>query len=78
MGLLGVLGEMPTVFSTEERAQHRLELRDLTFAAIAPIMGLQEAVQSIYDVMRGGGGVKYSGGGGGCGGCGGGCGGCGG
>ncbi len=78
LGLLGVLGEMPTVFSTEERAQHRLELRDLTFAAIAPIMGLQEAVQSIYDVMRGGGGVKYSGGGGGCGGCGGGCGGCGG
>ena len=28
LGLLGVLGEMPTVFSIEERAQHRREVRD--------------------------------------------------
>jgi hypothetical protein len=65
LGLLGVLGEMPTVFSIEERAQHRQELQDLTFAAIAPIMGMHEAVQSVYDAMHGKGGAV-----GGCGGCG--------
>jgi hypothetical protein len=70
LGLLGVLGEMPTVFSTEECAQHRQELWDLTFAAIAPIMGLHEAVASVYEEMHDSGGVV--------GGCGGGCGGCGG
>jgi hypothetical protein len=77
LGLLGVLGEMPTVFNIQERAQHRRELQDLTLAAIAPIMGLHEAVESIHGVMRGrgsrnGGGTFVGYGcGGGCGGCGG-------
>jgi Golgi phosphoprotein 3 (GPP34) len=69
LGLLGILGEMPTVFSIEERAQHRQRLWDLTFAAIAPFRGLHEAVASVYEEMQGKGGVV--------GGCGGGCGGCG-
>ena len=56
LGLLGVLGEMPTVLHIDEHAQHRREVRELTFAAIAPLMGLDEAVESIYDVMRGRGG----------------------
>lgn len=38
LGLLGVLGEMPTVLSIDERAQRHRELRDLAFTAIAPIM----------------------------------------
>jgi Golgi phosphoprotein 3 (GPP34) len=72
VGLLGVLGEMPTVFSIDERAQHSRELGGLTFAAIAPIMGLHEAVKSVYDSMQGkGGAVGGCGGSGGCGGCGG-------
>jgi hypothetical protein len=63
---------MPTVFSIDERAQHSRELGGLTFAAIAPIMGLHEAVKSVYDSMQGkGGAVGGCGGSGGCGGCGG-------
>lgn len=44
VGMLGVLGQMPTVFSFEECARRRQELRALTFAAIAPIVGLHQAV----------------------------------
>ncbi len=52
VGLLGVLGQMPTVFSFEECARHRQELRELTLAAIAPIVGLHQAIQTYLDDMR--------------------------
>jgi hypothetical protein len=52
VGLLGVLGQMPTVFSFEESARHRNELRQMTFAAIEPIVGLHQAIQTHYDDVR--------------------------
>ena len=52
VGLLGVLGQMPTVFSFDESARHRDELRQMTFAAIAPIVGLHQAIQAHYDDVR--------------------------
>ena len=52
MGLLGVLGQMPTVFSFEECARHRQELRELTLAAIAPIVGLHQAIQTHLEDER--------------------------
>lgn len=39
VGMLGVLGQMPTVFSFKESSQHRQELRELTLAAIQPNSG---------------------------------------
>lgn len=76
LGLLGILGEIPTIFSTEERVKYRSELLDMTAAAIAPIGALHQAVESVHAETRGRGSC---GGGGSCGsGCGGGCGGCGG
>jgi hypothetical protein len=69
-GLLGVLGQMPTVLSFEESSRHRQELRAVTFASIAPIVGLHQAIETYYQAMRGAGGDGGCGGGG-CGGGGG-------
>lgn len=44
VGLLGILGQLPTVFSFSEASQCRGRLRDLIAATIEPILGLQEAV----------------------------------
>jgi hypothetical protein len=61
VGLLGVLGQMPTVLSSKEGSRHRQELRALTFAAIAPIVGLHQAIETyLVDVrarMGGEGGI---------------------
>jgi hypothetical protein len=50
VGLLGVLGQMPAVFSFKESAQHREQIRELIFAAIAPIVGLQQAIEAITKI----------------------------
>jgi hypothetical protein len=52
VGLLGVLGQLPPVFSFEESARHRNELRQMTFAAIEPIVGLHQAIQTYHDDLR--------------------------
>jgi hypothetical protein len=52
VGLLGVLGQMPTVFSFDESARHRQVLRQMTFAAIEPIVGLHQAIQTYHDDLR--------------------------
>lgn len=52
VGLLGVLGQLPTVLSFKESAQHREALREMTFAAIEPILGLHEAIQKHHTDMR--------------------------
>ncbi|WP_156409129.1 GOLPH3/VPS74 family protein [Mycobacterium sp. Root265] len=44
VGLLGVVGQLPTVFSFEEASHCRDRLRDLIDATIEPILGLHEAV----------------------------------
>lgn len=52
VGLLGVLGQVPTVLSFKESAQHRERIRELIFATIAPIMFLQQAIEAHYEVGR--------------------------
>jgi Golgi phosphoprotein 3 (GPP34) len=52
VGLLGVLGQMPTVFSFDESSRHRQELRELTLAAIEPILGLHQAVLAYCEDRR--------------------------
>jgi Golgi phosphoprotein 3 (GPP34) len=49
VGLLAVLGQMPTVFSFKESSRHREQIRELIFAAIAPIVGLQQAIETYYE-----------------------------
>lgn len=52
LGLLGVLAQMPTVFSFEEGSRYRRELRELTVAAIEPILGLQQAIEQYHENLR--------------------------
>jgi hypothetical protein len=52
VGLLAVLGQMPTVFSFKESAQHREQIRELIFAAIAPIVGLHQAIEAHEEDLR--------------------------
>jgi Golgi phosphoprotein 3 (GPP34) len=52
VGLLGVLGQMPTVFDFEECSRYRQELREMTFAAIEPVVGLHQAILTYYDDVR--------------------------
>jgi hypothetical protein len=52
VGLLAVLAQMPVVSSFMENARHREELREMTFAAIEPILGLHQAIQNHHTDMR--------------------------
>jgi hypothetical protein len=52
VGLLAVLGQMPTVFSFKESAQHREQIRELIIAAISPIVGLQQAIEAYHEDRR--------------------------
>ena len=52
VGLLGVLGQLTTAFSFEESARHRNVLRQMRFAAIAPIVGLHQAIRTHNDDVR--------------------------
>lgn len=45
VGLLGVLGQMPTVFSFDDAAAHHDRLREMTGAAVAPIAALDETIE---------------------------------
>jgi Golgi phosphoprotein 3 (GPP34) len=54
VGLLGVLGQMPTILSFKECAQHRQRLREMTLATTPPILALHKAIQT-YHVRCGGG-----------------------
>lgn len=52
VGLLAVLGQMPTVFSFKESAQHREQIHELIIAAISPIVGLQQAIEAYHEDRR--------------------------
>ena len=43
---------MPNVFSFDECARHRQVLRELTYAVIEPILGLQTAIQNCLEYER--------------------------
>ena len=52
VGLLGVLGQIPTVFSFEETARHRARLHELISATIGPIVGLRQAIGYRQEELR--------------------------
>jgi hypothetical protein len=52
VGLLGVVGQMPTVLSFDESSRHRQILREMTFAAIEPILGLHQAILNQFKDKR--------------------------
>lgn len=52
VGLLAVQAQMPVVYSFTENSRHRQELREMTFAAIEPILGLHQAIQNRLTDMR--------------------------
>lgn len=65
IGLIAVQAQMPAVSSFNMHEQHRNALREMMFAAIEPILGLDQAIQNqVADTRSGTGGC----GGGGCGG----------
>ena len=45
VGLLAVQAQLP-VISSFDNSRHRQELREMTFAAIEPILGLHQAIQN--------------------------------
>lgn len=52
VGLLAVLGQMPTVLSFKESSCRRQQIRELISAAIAPIMGRQQAIEICLERTR--------------------------
>ena len=52
VGLLAVQAQMPVIFSFIENSRHREELREMTFAAIEPILGLHQAIQNRFTDIR--------------------------
>lgn len=73
LGLIAVLAQMPVVSNFNENELNRMALREMTFAAIEPILALHHAIHSQSADMGSGWGGSGGCGGGGCGG--GGCGG---
>lgn len=52
VGLLGVLGQIPEVLSLDDAKRHRRQLRDMTLAAIEPILGLHQAIEARHTNVR--------------------------
>jgi hypothetical protein len=46
VGLLAVQAQMPVISSLDQTRGHRQALREMTFAAIEPILGLHQAIQN--------------------------------
>lgn len=63
LGLIAVQAQMPVVHSFIKNSWQREALREMTLAAIEPILGLHQATHNQFSEFRGGGGC-----GGGCGG----------
>jgi len=64
LGLIAALAQMPVVDALFDSPERSEALREMTFCAIEPILGLHEAIQKHLSEMRSGGGC----GAGGCGG----------
>jgi hypothetical protein len=52
VGLLAVQAQLPVISSFIENSRHREQLREMTFAAIEPILGLHQAIQNRLTDMR--------------------------
>src|SRR6478752_1572085 len=52
VGLLGVLGQLPTVYGLEDAPRHLSQLQELVDGAIPPITGMNEAIGIVHRAMR--------------------------
>jgi hypothetical protein len=68
LGLMAAEAQLPVVSGFLEDARSREQVRQMTLAAIEPILGLHEAMVRRYSGYSGGGGCGAGGCGGGCGG----------
>jgi hypothetical protein len=52
VGLIGALGQLPTVFDLDEASRHSSELEDLVDRAIAPISGMRRVIDAVHSVIQ--------------------------
>jgi hypothetical protein len=48
VGLIGALGQLPTVFGFDEASRHYSELEDLVDRGIAPITGMCGVIDAVH------------------------------
>jgi hypothetical protein len=51
VGLIGALGQLPTVFDFEEASRHYRELEDLADRGIPPITGMRQVIDAVHSAM---------------------------
>jgi hypothetical protein len=52
VGLIGALGQLPTVFSFDEASRHSSELEDLVGPAIPPITGMRRVIDAVHGAIQ--------------------------
>jgi hypothetical protein len=52
VGLIGALGQLPTVFSFDEASRHASELEDLVTRAIPPITGMRQVIHAVHGAIQ--------------------------
>jgi hypothetical protein len=52
VGLIGALGQLPTVFSFDEASRHYSELKDLVDRAIPPITGMRRVIDAVHSAIQ--------------------------
>jgi hypothetical protein len=60
VGLIGALGELPTVFGFDEAASHYEVLEHLVDRAIPPITGMRRVIDAVHGVMSANANGSYS------------------
>jgi Golgi phosphoprotein 3 (GPP34) len=50
-GLIGALGQLPTVFSFDEASCHYRELEDLVDRGIPPITGMRQVIDAVHNAI---------------------------
>jgi hypothetical protein len=51
VGLIGALGELPTVFDVEEASRHHRELDELVYQGIPPLNGMRQVIDAVHSAM---------------------------
>jgi len=51
VGLIGALGQLPTVFSFDEAYRHYSELEDLVELATPPIIGMRRVIDAVHSAI---------------------------
>jgi len=52
VGLIGALGQLPTVFAFDEATRHSSELEDLVDRAIPPITGMRRVIDTVHGAIQ--------------------------